>query len=742
MTITTDLENVFAGKAFFIPDYQRGYSWERKEWNDLVEDLELLPPQKTHYAGTLVIKPMTKEKADFIDALGTQNKHYELIDGQQRLTTVLIFLKVIEGELERLGFTDLVAGLRVRYLAAKDIKGWSHYRLNYSDHATQEFFTNQISGEAGAVVPTTRSQQLLSEARQFFKDYITKKCEAMGPNDFKAWLPEFYLKITHCFTLIQYQVEDELDAGVIFETMNDRGRELTELEKAKNYFLYLSSKLPEALSNDLRQKINAAWKVINERLMLSGLANVRHEENLLRVHWLMAFDTNEENWQQYRSIKAIFSFKKLRDDPDRFAQELTHYLAILEQVANAYCDIYTPLLPNAFKEFQPEVRARIQDVSIKLCRLGVRSPFFPLLIAVRLTMASEPEAYYRVAELSEKIIFRMYALAGSRSNWGRGHLYRLAHELYQKGGGKADPLLNEMTRLVDWYCSDKKLEEIFSSDGYNWYAMERIGYLLFEYDRHLARAARHPQVAWEDLFGDVKRQTIEHILPQDASKPYWTERFDEEAHQRWVNNIGNLTLTFDNSSLSNKSFPDKRGNPGTKNCYASSKLFVEQELAQYMDWTEDQIIQRRDRILSWARERWYIQPYQPSKKGSNGTKENSAPGEHLTNAARNNGYLEEFELLLETLRKFPVHLRMQRNWWGVSVTPPENKSISIFWLGPDLYFSYEASLIEKYFRVPAPKAVEILGPQQNRNLKPVEVEDLVADLNRLLEVLNTSQRSS
>jgi hypothetical protein len=737
MTTPANLANVFSDKAFFIPDYQRGYSWEQKEWNDLVEDLELLPPKKTHYAGTLVVKPMTDHASDFIDAQGNQNKHFEVIDGQQRLTTVVILLKVIEGELERQGLTELVSGLRSQYLMIRDVNGTVHYRLNLSDDSSKEFFSKQILGDTGAVVPTVRSHQLLMQAWQYFDKYLKNKHAELGEDDYSTWLREFYFKIIHGFTFIEYQVESEMDAGVIFETMNDRGRELTELEKVKNYFLYLTSKIPQASPQELRNKINTTWKKINEHLMLSGLATVSHEESLLRVHWLMAFNTDEDKWDKYRSIKERFNLKKYLNSPVELANKLIEYLDVMEKVTNAYCDIYGPLSPNAFGEFAPEYRIPIREVSEQLRRLGIRSPFIPLLIAVRLRMSSDPEAYYRVAELSEKIIFRVYALAGSRSNWGKGHLYHLAYNLYTKNNTQLENLLNEMTRLVDWYCPDKRLEDIFKSETYNWYAMGKIGYLLFEYDRSLAKAANHPQVEWDYLFGDAKRQTIEHILPQDASHPYWKAKFDEERHRRWVNDIGNLTLTFDNSNLSNKAFPDKRGVAGTMNCYASSKLFVEQELAQSEDWTEGQIIQRRERILIWAKPRWYVPPYQTNVYQ---TTETTSAEERLIQGAETNGFREEFCLILDTIRKFPVYLRMQRNWWGVSVTPRDDKRISLFWFGPDLYWFQDRDLIERHLKIPAAQIDEIMGNEKHRYLKPEEVDDLVTRLYQLLDRIQASSK--
>lgn len=74
--------------------------------------------------------------------------------------------------------------------------------------------------------------------------------------------------------------------------------------------------------------------------------------------------------------------------------------------------------------------------------------------------------------------------------------------------------------------------------------------------------------------------------------------------ERWTKDIGNLTLTYDNSSLSNKSFDEKKGKADQEKCYASSKIFIEHELAKYNEWNEVAIVERREKIKAWAIERW------------------------------------------------------------------------------------------------------------------------------------------
>jgi hypothetical protein len=151
-------------------------------------------------------------------------------------------------------------------------------------------------------------------------------------------------------------------------------------------------------------------------------------------------------------------------------------------------------------------------------------------------------------------------------------------------------------------------ESRFDQEDVNWFRWWGLKYFLYEYETHRAeRAGQDVHMPWELL--TRKKDTIEHILPQtmDAGG-YWAARFTPQEHARYVHDIGNLTLTYDNSTLSNKSFPRKRGKAGQPRTYAGSKLFIEQALARYDDWTPTQIKERRERIRQWAVKRWHVEP--------------------------------------------------------------------------------------------------------------------------------------
>src|SRR5262245_66674514 len=114
----------------------------------------------------------------------------------------------------------------------------------------------------------------------------------------------------------------------MFETLNNRGKPLTELEKVKNYLLYLATKL-DLPDHDLAIRVNGAWANILQRLMAAGLTQPDDEDRLLRAHWLMAYDPVARNWGGTRSIKERFRLSADRTTHAALLDELVPYTRTL-----------------------------------------------------------------------------------------------------------------------------------------------------------------------------------------------------------------------------------------------------------------------------------------------------------------------------------------------------------------------------------------------------------------------------
>jgi hypothetical protein len=618
MDNTLTVEKVFSGRLLRVPDYQRGYAWEKKNWTDFLDDLDLLPPGKQHYTGTLVLNRSRVETADDgegapkveEDRTGATYEVFDVVDGQQRLTTIVMLLDAIRRELEALpGHSDLAIGIETAYIQTVRPNGEALYRLELG-RDLNDFWRGAILNDGAPSGPETAAQARLLEARTFFADYLSRQHQVLGEG-YADWLRDLQNRVKTRLLFVPYEVSSSAEVGVIFEVMNDRGKSLTELEKAKNYLLYLSEKLPRS---ELGKLVNAAWAGIFEDLMAGGLSDSGSEDQLLRAHWLAAYNADRRSWDGTGSVKKLLSLRTFHGKEPELLDTAFTYVRGLRAAAIHYRDILAPQLPSAFSSItDPAARRLAVDATRRLLRVRAMAAFLPLLMAVRLRYPSDADHFVAVAELCEKFGFRVYRLHGRYSNSGQSSLFSLAREI---NGAKRDQpgTVSRLEDLIRWYSRPKDYTSALSAgareDWYRWYGLK---YLLYAWEEQLS-GPKGARVAWDLLEARDKERTIEHVLPQTpADDSEWVRLFTDDQRRLLTHTLGNLVLTEDNSAYGRKVFLDKRGTVGAVGpdglpirCYANSKLTQEQLLAGLPDWTPERIHAREEQILTWARGRWAV----------------------------------------------------------------------------------------------------------------------------------------
>ena len=601
-------QHIFSDRLFRIPDYQRGYAWEEQQWLDLLEDLELLPDEKHHFTGTLVVS-RAPTSAPVTDGGGITYTVYDVIDGQQRLATIVMLLDVIRDEMDGIEpLKSLAAGIESHYLAVSDPLGQllPKLRLGQDD---QEFFFGTVLGFGSNIGGATLvSHRRLQGAHAYFGRYLADQRQRRGAG-YAEWLRGLATKVTKHLQMVFYEAGSEEDAFVIFETMNDRGKPITETDKVKTHLLYLATKLDLPAAHGQVQQINETWGRIFRHLMRANLVHSEDEDRLLRVHWLMAHDYEIKKWEDSRSIKARFNLRAYQGRHAELLQDLYRYVETLENAAIAYADIYNPTHSNAFNGFAgaPALRGEVVEASEQLRRLGNLAPFLPMLMAVRIRYPADADAYLRTVRICERFAFRVYTWRNRPTNVGLSGLNRIGFDIFN-GHQTLEGASEELQRTILGYCSDALFTARFDApeDWYNW---SGIKYFLYEYEQHLAdRANKEVKMPWSRVETGKKHETIEHILPQQPEAGgYWVQQFTPEQMARYTHDIGNLCLTQDNAALGNRPFPDKKGLPGHQIGYVNSVVFMEKALAAYADWNEAAIQRRRDEIRVWALARWKVE---------------------------------------------------------------------------------------------------------------------------------------
>ena len=550
-----------------------------------------------------------------MDTEGNTHANVSVVDGQQRLTTIVLLLDGICRALACLSESAKVLshGIKKNYIAATESNGQPLFKLSLNQDTDHFFKTTILSNHPAVEGPRIISEQRLNAAKKTITEYLSASADPDADTN-EQWLQALYTKVVRQLRFTLYEVEDEAEVGIIFEVMNDRGKPLTELEKVKNYLLHVSTYLD--IENELAISVNNAWGEIFRGLMAAGLVNSDDEDRLLRTHWLTHYDPRSRQWNGSKSIKDKFALKRYKGRHRELLTCLHGYVDGLRESSVSFCDAFAPNRTEAFGSYKeiPSVRTQIIEWSEKLSRIGVLATFLPLLLAARMNWPDAPKKYLTLLRLCETFAFRVYRLEGHYATSGQPALFRLGYQLAKRKSTFGDAKLTIKTELA-YRCGNKKFKKALTankptSEPSEWYTWTGLRYFLYEYELSLAAdQGASPKVTWNDLHMNNLQDTIEHILPQSINnQPYWQDRFTKKKiHRQYVHDLGNLTLTKHNSHLQNRSFTDKKGTVDSeRHCYAKSPLYVERELVRWEHWGPSAIDNRRCRLLKWARRRWAV----------------------------------------------------------------------------------------------------------------------------------------
>lgn len=622
------LTEIFNQKFFRIPDYQRGYSWEEDQLNDFWDDLQNLKDDKVHYTGLLTVKPVKKNDILTLEKWKEDLWLFEkglsafyVIDGQQRLTTSIILISQL------LEYFDTGEGINFdskeawegRFLFKQFGDHYKSFIFGYEkDNPSDEYFKTKILGQQSSTSDKVPEQTLYTANLEFAKNYFAGKFSKIE----KAELEDVFKKLVNRFKFNFYEIDDELDEFVTFETMNNRGKSLSTLELMKNRLIYLTTLLNDGqeLKDRLRKDINEAWKTVYEYLG-KNKENPLDDDWFLFNHWIMfyKYDRSEADAFANYLLHKKFTPKNAITGVINF-QEIKTYIESLAHSVKSWFYIYNVQYSN----FNEEIKEWVQ----KLNRLGVGA--FPPLLMAAFNKERDESKLVRLLMAAERFIFLIFRVSQLRSNARNSHFYRLANMYHQNedywGHGVTDTekVIGDIHWQMDGYNKDEEYVGLFDlsrfknhinelsqkEEGY--YTWNGLRYFLYEYELHLQSLANNNQkVSWTDFNKRKKEDTIEHIYPQTATDPCWKDAFkgvSKKQSKVLLHSIGNLVLLAKskNSSLQNKCFNDKKkrqdGTSEPQGFYNGS--YSEIQVAAYPEWSPSEIIDRGRKMLAFMQSRW------------------------------------------------------------------------------------------------------------------------------------------
>jgi uncharacterized protein DUF262 len=448
------LKEIFnnGNRVFTIPDYQRGYSWEKKQRKDLLIDLQyVLEGNYRHFTGTIVATASDNSKDNF-----------DIVDGQQRLTTILLLLNTIYWEIERNNnVNEYINSMQNNYLIS-DFGSGNSIRKFRLQTEPDSIFHNFIKGmPMKDIVASNKSSQNILDAIDEFKIWVGNQ----------ANLEDYVKVITEKLGFLLYTPKKDNEIGIMFEVINNRGKALSELEKVKNYLIYFADK---NVVPDLKILINNKWSIILSNLNLIGYSSNADENNFLRYCWIVFKDDRKsESHNAYENMKKYYDINKREN-----WQELHEFVLFVEHASQTMGKILKQkdVTDNEEKKW-------LERISYH----PVLASIIPLILAIYHKIEDQKQRIEFI-KLVEKLNFRYYVLkVASRSDSGQGELYSLAFRFYNNQIS-IEELKSSLITFVQSNAGDKTFVEYLtldSNEGFNYYDLQGLKFILASYEEHL-----------------------------------------------------------------------------------------------------------------------------------------------------------------------------------------------------------------------------------------------------------------
>jgi uncharacterized protein with ParB-like and HNH nuclease domain/alkylated DNA nucleotide flippase Atl1 len=553
----TTLRKLIGGeKQFVVPLFQRPYAWTSKQfeplWSDVVAQADALTgdQSRTHFLGSVVLAPSPHTTSSLA--------RWIVVDGQQRLTTLLLLLCAIRDH-------QLVEDPRNRdridelHLINKFEQGDTRYRL-LPTQVNRDAFKACIDG-----VLDEKVSGAIGSAYQFFRSKLVRADDPADPHDIKRIESAALDRLS----LVEIIVEHDDNAFRIFESLNNTGMQLSQVDLIRNYvFMMLATK---------SEHVYATYWLPLQRLLDSTKAM----EQLMYL--VLVLKKGEE--ATYNDIYR--GHQELLDQTGGDEAKIEQYVKELARRGRHLNVILRP---------ECETDARI-SASLRFLNEWQASTAYPVimkLLELREDGDATDDDLAQALRCIESFLVRRL-IAGVPTN----NLNRVFQRLPSQLSGE-DPVAETIRSALSparlYWPTDRELREAVRTKQFYWQGRGPQKKLVL---RRLAETYRSPEQV--DLAH--KNITIEHVLPQHLTDEWRTElsQYSEDPamlHRELVHTLGNLTLTGYNPALGDLPFAHKREQ------LRQTSIVMNQVIAEQTHWGKAEIYVRADDLTERAIKIW------------------------------------------------------------------------------------------------------------------------------------------
>lgn len=537
------------GRLFRIPDYQRAYSWEKRQRADLFDDIrEVHRSGRDHFMATVVGLARDTRSID-ADEFGI----VELVDGQQRVTTLVILLKAIEKALDDKDATEQ----KIREdLLRLLVKGDDHNLvLLQTNHDSSAVFAKYVrDGDIKSDEVTTAADNNVVDAAIECESFVRS-----WKNE--ATLTELVATIRHKLSMIYHEIDDEATVYRVFEVLNSRGLDVRWVDKTKSQLMArIYEHVEKGSRADGLHEMRTIWRDVYRRLGLDD--NLGDEALRFAGTW---------------SLKAR---------PNRVLSEQDASQALLTEAGTKLATIIKSA------SWLKTVVGKVVDLHGDQRRAAVTRFGHARFLAVAIMLRGFDQKTERnLLGAWERVTFRIYTLAGRDSRSKVGDYVRLGYDVLN-AELSSDDIAESLTELGEGFDIDDIIDD---TTWDHWYGdfNEDVRYLLFRFEEYLARKnnAKINESQWAKIWAVDPSRSIEHIRPQSSGNLY-------------VHNIGNLTMLPPNVNSSLKDKPAEEKASRYLECGMQATMNVGHQIKNGTRWNKDAVLARAAEIEAFVREEW------------------------------------------------------------------------------------------------------------------------------------------
>ena len=551
------------GLSYRVPPFQRDYSWTEYEWDDLWQDISAMfeeGGEPSHYMGYMVLQS------------SSDSKQFDIIDGQQRITTISVMILAALGRLQDFVAANLDSEnnakrkeqLQNSYIGYLDpVSLVPRSKLELNRHNNRFYQTYLVPLESLPQRGLNASEHQLRNAFTWFKERMLVKAGASASSgrELAAFIDKLVDKLF--FTVIT--VADELNAFKVFETLNARGVRLSATDLLKNYLFSVIS-AQDTHENELKA-LEERW----ERIV--GLLGSESFPEFLRVFW------NSRNKLARKSdlFKTIRKCITTRDQAFQALRDLDQSAAFYAALRDPQDAIWNANEKQAFEQ---------------LLLFNVRQPLAMLLACHARFFESERAVFTRIVKSVAVISFRYNVICNLQAHEQERIYNNIA---WKVSTGAYTHQSDILAALREVYPDDSHFKAAFSEKELrtiNSRSKKVVRYILFEIER---------QRSGKDFDFESSTYNLEHILPEHPSEAW--SHIQEAKQDQLIYRIGNMTPleTSKNREVGNGDYASKRS------VYEKSAFQITSAVAEhYETWNEQKIESRQKQLASMAAGIWKI----------------------------------------------------------------------------------------------------------------------------------------